>query len=77
MKKLLVSCLLQPLAVLVFRRFGPNLGAAAERAFENAPDDFPPKWMLLNITAIREQGETIRKQNDRIIKLLEEQNVPS
>jgi len=30
------------------------------------PDEFPPKWMYLSITAIREQ-------NERIIQLLEEQ----
>jgi len=53
-------------AVLLIRRFGPEMGGICERVFENMPDDFPPKWMYLNITAIREQ-------NDRIISLLEKQ----
>ena len=52
--------------VLLVRRFGPEMGKVCERVFEKIPDDFPPKWMYLNITAIREQ-------NERIIELLEKQ----
>ena len=52
--------------VLLVRRFGPEMGKVCERVFEKMPDDFPPKWMYLNITAIREQ-------NERIIELLEKQ----
>ncbi len=48
------------------RRFGPEMGCVCERIFEKMPDDFPPKRMFLNVTAIREQ-------NERIIELLEEQ----
>ena len=52
--------------VLLVRRFGPEMGKVCERMFERMPDEFPPKWMYLNIMAIREQ-------NERIIHLLEEQ----
>ena len=30
-----------------------------ERMFEEAPEDFPPKWMYLNITTIRENTESM------------------
>lgn len=53
-------------AAFALRRFGPEMGKVCERMFDKMPDDFPPKWMFLNITAIREQ-------NDRIIELLEQQ----
>ena len=53
-------------AVLLAKHFSPELRKACERMFEKMPDEFPPKWMHLNITAIREQ-------NERIIQLLEEQ----
>jgi len=52
--------------VLLAKHFGPKMVHMCERVFEKMPDDFPPKWMYLNITAIREQ-------NGRIIQLLEEQ----
>ena len=52
--------------VLLVRRFGPEMGEVCERMLERMPDGFPPKWMYLNITAIREQ-------NERIIHLLEKQ----
>lgn len=43
----------------VVRIAGPKLGRSMERMFEEAPEDFPPKWMYLNITAIRENTERI------------------
>jgi hypothetical protein len=52
--------------VLLAKHLGPKMGGMCERMFEKMPETFPPKWMYLNITAIREQ-------NDRIIELLEEQ----
>lgn len=45
--------------ILVIRLVGPKLGKGMDRMFEKAPDDFPPKWMFLNITAIRENTEEI------------------
>ena len=51
--------------MLFVRAAGPTVGEFMDRKFEEAPDDFPPKWMYLNITAIREQ-------NERILQLLEE-----
>ncbi|UCC69001.1 MAG: hypothetical protein JSV79_03520 [Armatimonadota bacterium] len=53
-------------AVLLVRRFGPEMGEVCGCIFDKMPDEFPPKWMYLNIRAIREQ-------NERIIQLLEEQ----
>jgi hypothetical protein len=52
---------------LLVRRFHPEMGKVCQRMFEKMPDEFPPKWMYLNIMAIREQ-------NERIIHLLEEQS---
>ena len=51
--------------VMAARRFGLRPGIVHERLFERLPDDFLPKWMVLNITAIREQ-------NDRILAILGE-----
>ncbi len=51
--------------MLVMRFAGPKIGEFMDRKFEEAPEDFPPKWMYLNINAIREQ-------NERILHLLEE-----
>lgn len=52
--------------MMLFMRFaGPKIGEFMDRKFEEAPDDFPPKWMYLNVSAIREQ-------NERILQLLEE-----
>jgi hypothetical protein len=45
--------------ILVIRLVGPKLAKGVDRMFEEAPDDFPPKWMFLNITAIRENTERI------------------
>jgi hypothetical protein len=53
-------------AALAAHHFAPKMSCVCERVFDRLPDTFPPKWMYLNITAIREQ-------NDRILQLLEEQ----
>lgn len=45
--------------MLILRLVGPKLGEQMERMFEDAPEDFPPKWMYLNITAIRKNTELI------------------
>ena len=45
--------------VLLMRLIGPKLSKRMDRMFEDAPDDFPPKWMYVNITAIRENTERI------------------
>jgi hypothetical protein len=47
------------IGVVAVRLAGPKLGQRMERMFEDAPEDFPPKWMYLNITAIRENTERI------------------
>ncbi len=49
---------------LAMRFAGPKIAEFMDRKFEEAPEDFPPKWMYLNISAIREQ-------NERILQLLE------
>ncbi len=51
-------------AVAVVKLFRSGEGLSWESIIEKMPDDSPPKWMFLNISAIREQ-------NDRIIELLE------
>ena len=45
--------------ILVMKLVGPKLSERMDRMFEEAPDDFPPKWMYLNIMAIRENTEQI------------------
>lgn len=45
--------------MLIMRLVGPKLGERMDRMFAEAPEDFPPKWMYLNITAIRENTERI------------------
>lgn len=62
--KLLLAVALVGGVVVAIRRFGPKMGQACGDWMEQAPDDFPPKRMFSNISAIREQ-------NDRIIELLE------
>lgn len=52
-------------AAYLVHRFAPEMGKACEHIFDRMPDQFPPKWMYLNITATREQ-------NERMIQLLEE-----
>ena len=50
---------------IAMKTIGPKVGEMMERKFDEASDDFPPKWMFLNITAIRET-------NERILSLLDE-----
>lgn len=45
--------------IVIMRLVGPKLGKGMDRMFEEASDDFPPKWMYLNITAIRENTERL------------------
>ena len=56
--------------ILLMKLFGPKLGERMDRMFEEAPDDFPPKWMYVNITAIRENTdrilEALAKDSDRV-----------
>jgi len=52
-------------AVMVAKLLRSGKGLSWETIFEKMPDDAPPKWMYLNISAIRQQ-------NDRIIELLED-----
>lgn len=50
--------------VFLARRFAPRLEDIDwEKKFADMPEDFPPKWMFINISAIREQ-------NERILELL-------
>ena len=45
--------------VLILRRIGPGLRPRIGRMFEEASEDFPPKWMYVNITSVRENTEQI------------------
>ncbi|HSF84288.1 MAG TPA: hypothetical protein VLG28_01340 [Acidimicrobiia bacterium] len=57
--KLLRTAMIVGAGVVIMRFAGPRLNARVERMFEEAPEDFPPKWMYLNITAIRDNTERI------------------
>ena len=56
-------------AVVVAKLVRSGKGLSWESILDKMPDDAPPKWMYLNISAIREQ-------NDRIIELLEGEPKP-
>lgn len=47
------------LGLVALRLIGPKLSEHLDRMFDEAPDDFPPKWMYVNISAIRENTERI------------------
>lgn len=50
--------------LLLARRLAPRVEHIDwAKKFADMPEDFPPKWMFTNISAIREQ-------NDRILELL-------
>lgn len=57
--KLMKAAVIVAAGAMIMRFAGPRLNARAERMFEEAPEDFPPKWMYLNVTAIRENTERI------------------
>ena len=57
--KLIKTAVIFGAAVLALRLAGPKIGQRMERMFEEAPEDFPPKWMYVNVTAIRENTEQI------------------
>ena len=71
-KKLVVLALFITGVALLAPLFGPKAGESVKRAVDKSPGHFAPKWMLVDIKAIREQGKTLQKQNERIIGLLEE-----
>lgn len=50
--------------LLLARSLAPRVeGIDWAKTFAGMPEDFPPKWMFTNISAIREQ-------NDRILEML-------
>ena len=51
------------------RKLGPQMKSSMDwgRIIERMPDDAPPKWMINNITALREEHERILDQNERIL----------
>lgn len=51
--------------MVILRLVGPKLSGRMDRMMEEASDDFPPKWMYLNITAIRENTELILEALDK------------
>ena len=71
MKKMLIlAAAMAGLGVLA-RVLGPKmLDVDWEKRFEAMPDNAPPKWMFRNITAIR-------RNTDRILKLLESEESTS
>jgi hypothetical protein len=51
------------------RKLGPQMESSTAwgRIIERMPDDAPPKWMINNIGALREEHERILEQNERIL----------
>lgn len=72
MKRVLVIVAVGACAAVVVRgvlkQAAPRITGAWKQKLEEAPDDFPPKWLFINISAIREQ-------TDRIARLLEEREL--
>ena len=65
--------------LLLARRFAPRMEDIDwEKKFADMPEDFPPKWMFTNISAIREQNERILEMlaAERGVKLEEEEEAP-
>jgi hypothetical protein len=60
MKKVLVFVALFAGLGALAKLFGPRMkNVDWEKRFEATPDDAPPKWILRNVTAIRENTERI------------------
>ena len=57
--KLVKVAIIACAVALVVRLAGPKIRERMERKFEEASDDFPPKWMFRNVAAIRENTERI------------------
>jgi hypothetical protein len=57
--KLLKIAAVVGVGMLIMRFAGPKLGERMDRMFEEASEEFPPKWMFVNINAIRENTERI------------------
>lgn len=65
MKKALIIGGMSLGAVLLGRRLAASCGEFnVEKMLERMPDTAPPKWMFLNIAAIRENTERILKRLD-------------
>ena len=56
------------------RKLGPQMKSSMDwgRIIERMPDDAPPKWMINNIRALREEHERIVEQNERILDGLQQ-----
>ena len=78
MKKLLLIPLIAAVAIVTVRLLGPRLlehldiESRMTRMFNDMPDYCPPKRMMNNIEAVREQGELLGEQNSRILEKLKE-----
>ena len=57
--KLLKLAVVAGLGLVVLRLIGPKVSKRMDRMFDEASEDFPPKWMYVNITAIRENTERL------------------
>lgn len=65
-------------ALLLARRFAPSVeNIDWRKRFAEMPEDFPPKWMFTNISAIREQNERILEllTAERDVKLEEKEEM--
>ncbi len=72
-KKLLPLVLIAGGVAVAARKFGPQMESSMNwgQMIERMPDDAPPKWMLNNITALREEHERILSENQQILERLD------
>jgi hypothetical protein len=68
-KKVVPLVLVAGGVAVLARKLGPRMESSMDwgRMIERMPDDAPPKWMINNIGALREENERILEQNERIL----------
>ena len=73
-KKMVPLVLIAGGVAVLARKLGPQMKSSMDwgRIIERMPDGAPPKWMINNITALREEHERILEQNERILDGLQQ-----
>ena len=75
MKRLLIFGAVTFGLALGAKRLGCHCGGFDfEKIIEGMPENAPPRWMLRNISAIRENTERSRRNTERILELLESEH---
>ena len=72
-KKVVPLVLIAGGVAVLARKLGPQMESSMDwgRIIERMPDDAPPKWMINNISALREEHGRIVEQNERILDELQ------